>query len=157
MAIFAVALIMGAVLIGSCSAQENTNYLKVKGVVLNDYKTDVTVYIQNEITNEWNEITTKKDKSKYSLRLSTDNNYKIVFMGNSGDIKTIYIKSGDPGMYFEYLDIDFTNKEKYACMYQTENERYYIQTKIEYEGIASLEQNNRIRELNGSLVINFKT
>jgi len=139
MAVLATLLIMASILIASCSAQGNTDYLKVKGEVLNDYRTDIIVYSLNKVTDEWNKITTKKDKSKYSLRLATDTDYKIVFVGNAGFKKVITIKSGDPGMYLEYLDIDFKNKDKYACMYQTENERYKIQTKIEYKSIASLE------------------
>lgn len=139
MAAFSVALIMGAILMGVCSAQESTNYLKVKGEVLNDYKTDITVYSLNKVTDEWNKISIKKDKSKYNFRLSTNEDYKIVFMGNSGDTKTITIKKGEPGIYLEYLDIDFTNEDRYACMYQKNKFRYYIQTEIEYGSMASLE------------------
>ena len=139
MAIMAVMLIAATILIGSCQAQVQTNHLKVKGEVLKDYKTDITVYSLNEVTDEWNKISIKKDKSKYNLRLATDKDYRIVFIGKSGDTKTITIRKGDPGIYLEYLDIDFTNKEKYACMYQKNKSRYHIQTKIEYESMASLE------------------
>jgi len=139
MAILGMALIMVAIIIGSCSAQGNMNYLKIKGEVLNDYKTNVIVYGYDEVSDVWNKISTKENKSKYNLRLATNKDYRIVFMSDSGPTKTVNIKSGDPGMYIEYLDIDFDDNDKYACMYQKNGYRYSIQTEIEYSNVASLE------------------
>jgi hypothetical protein len=138
-AVLSMILIASAILVGSCNAQEQMNYIKVKGVVLNDHKSDVMVFIYDEVNDKWNKVSTKENKSKYNLRLATDKDYKIVFMSTSGGMKTISIKSGDPGMFVEYLDIDFSNGEKYACMYQKNSYRYNIQTEIEFGTIASIE------------------
>ena len=139
MAILSVVLIMSAIILGSCNAQEQTNYLKVRGVVLNEHKSDVMVFIYDEVNDKWNKVSAKENKSKYKLRLATDKDYKIVFMSTSGGMKTISIKSGDPGMFIEYLDIDFSNDEEYACMYQKNSYRYDIYTDIKFGTIASIE------------------
>lgn len=139
MLVLSVVLILGAIVMGSCSAQESTNYLKIKGKILNEYTADVYVYVQDEVTDKWVRTTAKRNKSKYNLRLATDKNYQIFFIGNGAPTKIVHIKSGEtPGMYHIQLDIDYTDcKERYACLYQ-ENDNYIFQTKMEFF-TASLE------------------
>ena len=140
MAIFAVLLIFGAVLVGSCSAQSSNDYLKIKGNIVNDHNADITVYSQDDSSDDWTKVDTKKISTKYRMRLATNLNYQIVFVSDEGKTKVIHIKSGDPGAYLEYVDIDFDgSKERNACMYQNEEGNYTFQTKIEYNSTASIE------------------
>jgi len=132
MLIFSIVLILGAIVVGSCSAQTTTNYLKIKGKVLNEHRSDVYVYIQDETTDKWIKNTSKSNKSKYTLRLATDKNYQIVYISDSGPTKTLYIKKGESGMFIEFVDINFKNgKEKYAYLYQKNRYEYVFQSKIE--------------------------
>ena len=56
MAIFAVLLIFGAVLVGSCSAQSSNDYLKIKGNIVNDHNADITVYSQDDSSDDWTKV-----------------------------------------------------------------------------------------------------
>ena len=122
MLLLAVTLIIGAVLVGSCSAQAPTNYLKIKGHILNDYTAEMTIYCQDEATSNWNTVIQKNVKNNYRIRLATDKNYQLIFMSDVGHTKVVHIKKGDPGMYIEYIDIDFEGSP----------ERHKFQTKIEF-------------------------
>ena len=140
MLIFSVALILGAVLMGSCSAQTSTDYLKVKGEILNDYAADLYVYVQDESTGEWTKIVNKKSKKKYRLRLATHLNYQVVFVGIAAPTKVINIKAGNSGRWIVTLDIDYNDRrERNMCMYQGKDDLYVFQTRIEYGPRASLE------------------
>jgi outer membrane lipoprotein-sorting protein len=140
MAILAVLLIFGAVLVNSCSAQSSRDYLKIRGNIVNDHNADITVYSQDFETDAWTMVATKKISTKYRLRLATDVDYKIVFVSDEGSTKTVHITAGDPGIYLEYVDIDFYgSNERHACMYQNNTERYVFQTKNEHNSTASIE------------------
>lgn len=141
MLILSVALILGAIAVGSCSAQVPTNYLKVKGQIFNEYNANIIVYVQNdESVNEWSKVASRNVSKRYKLRLATDKNYQVFFMSDAGHTKVIHIASGEPGTYLEYIDIDFEgSSERHACMYQNENGYYTFQTKIEFYVKASLE------------------
>jgi hypothetical protein len=141
MLMFSVALILGTVITGVCSAQEPTNYLKVKGEIFNDYNAKIIVYVQEGLENdEWSKIASRDVSKKYRLRLATDKNYQIFFMSEAGHTKVIHIASGSPGTYLEYIDIDFEgSSERHACMYQNDEGFYTFQTKLEFHSRASLE------------------
>lgn len=132
MLIFSIVLILGAIVVGSCSAQTTTNYLKIKGKILNEHRSDIYIYAQDETTDKWIKTTSKSNKSKYTLRLATDKNYQIVYISDSGQTKILHIKKGEFGMFIEFVDIDFSdNKEKHACLYQKNNYEYAFQSKVE--------------------------
>jgi len=133
MAILSVILILGAIMIGSCSAQTNTNYLKVKGHIVNDYTADIYLYAQSEDDEAWEQVKQKRNKNRYSLKLSTNIEYQIVFVGASGPNKVIHVKSGNPGTFIEYVDIDFNkNNGKHATLSPVPNDRYKFTTSLEY-------------------------
>jgi len=100
-------LIMLIAIVFTAAAQEPTNYLRLKGKVLKDYKTTVQVFEYDNDTERWSEIVNKDNRSSYSLRLSTRKDYKIFFQSDRGQSKVIEIKSGSPGMWVEKIDIDF--------------------------------------------------
>ncbi len=133
MAILSVILILGAIMIGSCSAQTNTNYLKVKGHIVNDYTADIYLYAQSEDNGAWEQVKQKRNKNRYSFILSTDIEYQIVFVGASGPNKVIHVRSGNPGTFIEYVDIDFNkNNGKHATLSPVLNDRYKFETSLEY-------------------------
>lgn len=133
MLILSMILILATVLIGICNAQEPTNYLKVKGQILKEHVADIYVYQQNDVTKKWERKIVKTNKTKYKLRLATNKNYQIVYISESGPKKTIYIKKGNPGMFIEYVDIDFKDSlEQYAYMSQNKKYEYVFQTKLVY-------------------------
>ena len=137
MLLFSIVLLVGTIVIGACSAQSSQDYLKIKGIVSNDYNAAITVYSQNVESDEWTKVATKHISTKYRLRLATDKNYQISFISDEGFTKIVHIKAGEPGMYLEYVDIDFKgSSERHACMYQNDDGYYTFQTKIAY---ASLE------------------
>ncbi len=134
MAILSVILILGAIMIGSCSAQTNTNYLKVKGHIVNDYTADIYLYAQSEDDGAWEQVKQKRNKNRYSFKLSTNIEYQIVFVGASGPNKVIHVKSGNPGTFIEYVDIDFNkNNGKHATLSPVPNDRYKFMTSLEYK------------------------
>jgi hypothetical protein len=141
MLILSVCLILGAIAVGSCSAQAPTDYLKVKGEIFNEYNATITVYASDDKSiDAWSKIASKTVSKKYRLRLATDKDYQIFFMSDAGHTKVVHIKAGDPGTYLEYIDIDFEgSSERHACMYQNDEGYYTFQTKIEYYSTASLE------------------
>ena len=141
MLIFSVALILGAILVGSCSAQEPTNYLKVQGEIFDGYNANIIVYVEESAANnEWSKVVSKNVSKRYKLRLATDKNYQILFMSDAGHSKVVHITAGISGTYLEYVDIDFEGSpERHACMYQNNDGYYTFQTQIEYYSTASLE------------------
>ena len=128
MLLFSIALILGAVLVGSCTAQEPMNYLKLKGKVVSDNTTDIHVYSFNEVSSEWEKIESKYQKKKYSLRLSTSLEYQVHFMADNGSSKTMYIQPGEEGMWITYLDVDFnkTNSTRALLCQNNENDNYDV-------------------------------
>jgi hypothetical protein len=95
----------------SSSAQESTNYLKLKGKILNDHKSSVQVFEYNIDTEQWAEIINKDNRSSYSFRLSTSKDYKIFFQSDKGYSKMININAGNKGMWLEKIDIDFNLRD----------------------------------------------
>jgi len=129
MAILAVMLIGGAILIGSCTAQEPTNYLKVKGAILNEYNANITVYTLNQDSDTWDEVAQKTVSKRYKLRLATDKDYLVLFINDEGDAKAVRITAGDPGMFVEFIDIDFDDTdEAQAYMSQFDEYSYTFET-----------------------------
>lgn len=126
MLILSIALVLGAVLVGSCSAQSPTNYLKVKGKVIGADHADVQVFALNESTNTWEEVIHKTDKTRYNLRLSTNVEYEVFFTADNGYIKHLHIYSGKNGMWIKPLDVDFTKNTLHASMYQNEDLTDYV-------------------------------
>jgi len=136
MAIVAVALLVATVLIGSCSAQEPTDYLKVKGKVIGSNATDVQVFEYDDVECKWVQTYEKERKSSYSLRLATDKEYQIFFTASNGAIKTIHIHSGEPGLWVKMLDIDFEKTSNLkAMMYQNEDKDDYDIRVIPYTNV----------------------
>jgi len=124
-----IALLMGTIITGACSAQEPTNYLKVKGAILNEYNANITVYTLSETSDTWDEIAQKNVNKRYKLRLATDKEYLILFVNDDGDAKAVRINKGEPGTFVEYVDIDFNDKEEaQAYMYQSDEYTYAFQT-----------------------------
>jgi hypothetical protein len=133
MAILSMALILGVIIMGSCSAQTSTNYLKVKGQIVNDHTADIYLYAQSEEDGAWEQVKRKNRKNRYSFKLSTDVEYQIIFVGVSGPNKVIHVKSGNPGTFIEYVDIDFNkNNGKHATLSPVPNDRYKFITSLEY-------------------------
>lgn len=137
MLLFSTILILGSISVGTSHAQEPENYLKLKGKVLNEQRADIVIYAQSN--DEWVECSSKSNKSKYSLRLSTNKDYKIVFTYSDDATKTLFVKSGDPGMYLEFIDIDFKNKNS--------NKKYMLQKKHRYKFVDA-SKGNSIASLN---------
>jgi len=137
MLIFSILLVLGAIFVGSCKAQEPNNYLKIKGEILNDHNANITVYVDKNNDDNWTKVANKNIHSKYKLRLATDKNYQVFFANEYTPTKVVHIKAGEPGMYIEFVDINFEDSsERHACMYQNDKGYYTFQTKITY---ASLE------------------
>lgn len=129
MLMFSLTLILGAITVGSCSAQESNNYLKVKGEILNGYNANIVVYTLNADSDQWEEIAQRKVSKKYRLRLATDKDYLVLFVNDDGDGKAMKIKSGDPGTYLEYVDINFDNvNDLEAYLYQSDEYTYAFST-----------------------------
>lgn len=123
MLIFGLMLILTTILVGSAKGQSSTDYFKIKGDVVNDYKADI--YLYAKVDGTWEQVSSKLNKDRYSFRLATNIDYRIVFLGHGASTKVVTIKAGDPGLYLEYVDIDFNkNKSKYAFLEQTSNDRY---------------------------------
>ena len=136
MLLVSMALIIGAVLIGACNAQETTNYLKVKGKIIGSNATDIQVFEYNDVSCEWEEIHRKVKKSKYFMRLATDKDYKVFFTADNGYIKSLHIHSGDPGMWIKPLDVDFNNTGNLnAMMYQNDEQTDYEVRVIPYNAV----------------------
>ena len=122
MAILAITLITATILIGSCFAQQPTNYLKVKGEIIGSKHTEIQIFEYDETKDEWNEIRLSMKKNKYFMRLATDKEYQIFFTADNGYIKRLHIHSGNPGMWIKSLNVDFTKTNSiHASMYQNES------------------------------------
>ena len=122
MAILAITLITATILIGSCFAQQPTNYLKVKGEIIGSKHTEIQIFEYDETKDEWNEIRLSMKKTKYFMRLATDKEYQVFFTADNGCIKRLHIHSGNPGMWIKSLNVDFTKTNSiHASMYQNES------------------------------------
>jgi outer membrane lipoprotein-sorting protein len=124
----------------SSSAQESTNYLKLKGKILNEHKASVQVFEYNIDTEQWAEIINKDNRSSYSMRLSTKKNYKIYFQSDKGYSKVMEIISGSPGMWIERIDIDFNRTDSTYLTLEQENKnkpyKFIAQKNCSYTDIA---------------------
>jgi len=106
-------------------AQENEkNVLKIKGKVLVGKKADITVF--QKVDNDWVVIKTMKSKAKYSIELSPEENYYVVFISNDGIKKALYVEGGKVGNWAMHLNLDFNEwSVKYATLYQHNTKNYY--------------------------------
>lgn len=140
MMLFSVALIMVTIILGVSSAQEPDNYFKLKGEVLNGDKVDITLY-ERDFNGVWFLSKELKSKSKYRLRISTNVNYQVIFSYPGKKTKVLNIIAGVPGVYLEYVDIDFgKDQENRAYMYQEiGTDRYIFEVESVYYSIATVE------------------
>lgn len=133
MMLTAIALIMGAVIIGTSSGQSTTDYLKVKGKILNDHSSDIYLFEYDEVQNDWVKVKEREDKSSYNFRLATNKDYRIVFISDYGPIKKVQISAGKSGRYIEYIDIDFNKTNtRYAFLRQNDVGYYDMKARLEY-------------------------
>ncbi len=109
--ILSLTLILLTIVIGSCSAQTQTNYLKIKGEIKNSEITNIVV-LKKISKNNFELIKDLKKKNKYYIKLDTKYNYLVFFTSNKNITKKLEIQSGKPGMWIQKLNIDFNSHKK---------------------------------------------
>tara|TARA_B100000809_G_C15039088_1_gene494877 strand:+ start:497 stop:967 length:471 start_codon:yes stop_codon:yes gene_type:complete len=83
--------------------------LKLSGKILGRQKANITIYLEKNGT--WTKVLTIESKTRYTLDLTPDNNYYILFENKKGLKKVIYFDAGEPGIWKTIMDIDFKNTE----------------------------------------------
>jgi hypothetical protein len=117
--------------------------LKVYGKVLANKKADITVF--QEKKRDWCKIRTLKSRSKYSLELSPEENYYIVFISPDGIKKALYVNGGREGSWVMHLNVDFNQwTVKHATLFQRAKGSNY--------GIKVTHKNNENITINDMLI-----
>jgi len=120
--IFALLLLLNCVLITiPCSSQnEERNYIELYGEILNNERSDITVF--REVENDWKIVRTMKSRSKYKLELNLSYNHYVIFNRRDGLKKAIYVNKTSPGYWKMNYDVTFYDfSTDYTVIYKNDS------------------------------------
>ena len=125
LAVLSVSILILIIGVGYASAQTSTtNYLKMRGKILDNKTADISVFQEDD--GDWTEVKTYKSKKHYLLRLNPEENYYVSFISSDGLTKVMYVDGGNIGAWMMHLDIDFKTKSiKHARVFQDPSNKDY--------------------------------
>jgi hypothetical protein len=139
-------------------APEKDNILVVKGEILNNVETTISVFYLDKEDGNWVLYETSKTKKKYSLMLNSKTHYQVWYQGENGYTKQLFIEGGESGIWQMNLIINYDALEDlYAYAYQFNPSESFYTSYYKIEGIdleEAIHVKYHMEELEEKLVCN---
>lgn len=108
---------------GNIMSQDVDNYVKIKGIFLNNTeKVSIQVFIHNPNNDTWESVKEIERKDEYVVKLDPTEKYQVWFTNNKGASKILYHNPSTSGLWKYFLDVDFNTRHN--CEMLRVNDEY---------------------------------
>ena len=140
-------ILIGLIVFTSCKTieiqtlkLEHNKTLYLFGVIA--YQELVNIDFYADSCGTWVKEDSKVDVSKYEYHFNIEKDYRVVFTNKLGHEKILYVKHGSIEEWFGRLNISFKTYNKYAYVYQKNDNEYHVRFSntddyIEYLGVKN--------------------